>query len=180
MTNPPSPSAAMPELEDCNRCENQGTVDDPLSSAMGGRWFRYCDCEHGAKALNEDMEAKKLHKPLPPAQNPAVERAIAVIQEIKDTHEKLRRDTTFEEQWIAERTAQFADKALEALRTLPKVADTVGDVEALKRSMHRLIPKCDIGPAIHEMNAENATVDRVIDELHKRNLLAGDHGGEGK
>jgi DnaJ-class molecular chaperone len=38
----------------CPHCDGEGTIDDPLSSACGGRWFRYCECPAGIAASEED------------------------------------------------------------------------------------------------------------------------------
>lgn len=43
----------------CSRCGDEGHVDDPLSSAMGGRWFRYCECPVGIAASEEDRAASR-------------------------------------------------------------------------------------------------------------------------
>jgi hypothetical protein len=39
----------------CHYCDGEGTIDDPLSSACGGRWFRYCECPAGIAASEEDQ-----------------------------------------------------------------------------------------------------------------------------
>jgi hypothetical protein len=46
----------MSEQDDdpCPHCDGEGTIDDPLSSACGGRWFRYCECPAGIAASEED------------------------------------------------------------------------------------------------------------------------------
>jgi hypothetical protein len=38
----------------CPHCGGEGTIDDPLSNACGGRWFRYCECPAGIAASEED------------------------------------------------------------------------------------------------------------------------------
>jgi hypothetical protein len=40
----------MDEPEPCEHCDGEGWIDDPLSSACGGRWFRYCECPAGIMA----------------------------------------------------------------------------------------------------------------------------------
>jgi hypothetical protein len=44
----------MDEHEPCEHCNDEGWIDDPLSSEMGGRWFRYCECPAGIAASEED------------------------------------------------------------------------------------------------------------------------------
>jgi uncharacterized Zn ribbon protein len=44
----------MDEPEPCEHCDGEGWIDDPLSSACGGRWFRYCECPAGISASEAD------------------------------------------------------------------------------------------------------------------------------
>jgi hypothetical protein len=49
----------MDEHEPCEHCNDEGWIDDPLSSEMGGRWFRYCECPAGVAASEEDHAQRK-------------------------------------------------------------------------------------------------------------------------
>jgi len=73
---------------------------------------------------------------------------------------------------------------LEALRNIEEcksdyktVLDTLeqektsDDIDGLKKSLHRVIPKCDISSAITEMHFENKIIDETIDRLHEQGLL---------
>ncbi len=40
----------------CYECHNQGWVNDDLSHACGGRWWKYCDCKAGDRLSKEDDE----------------------------------------------------------------------------------------------------------------------------
>lgn len=46
----------------CPSCNNKGHIDDPLANAMGGRWFRYCECHAGIAAEEEDQAARQQAK----------------------------------------------------------------------------------------------------------------------
>ena len=46
----------MNNFEDCDKCGNQGWTHDDLSSAMGGRYWRYCDCEYADRLGEKDDE----------------------------------------------------------------------------------------------------------------------------
>ena len=47
------------EFEDCDKCGNQGWTNDDLSHAMGGRYWRYCDCEYGNRLGQKDDEVHR-------------------------------------------------------------------------------------------------------------------------
>jgi hypothetical protein len=42
----------------CDKCDDAGTIDDPLSSACGGRPFRYCVCESGQRAADAEYDRR--------------------------------------------------------------------------------------------------------------------------
>jgi hypothetical protein len=50
----------------CPHCNGEGHIDDPLSSACGGRWFRYCDCPAGEAAAEEDRKLYGRRTPVEP------------------------------------------------------------------------------------------------------------------
>lgn len=53
--------------DSCPLCNGEGYIDNPLSSACGGRWFRYCDCADGDAAAKEDRELYGQWKSAEPA-----------------------------------------------------------------------------------------------------------------
>ncbi len=58
------------ELEDCDRCGNEGWMWDDLSSAMGGTPYKYCDCPHGDRASKEDFAEKDKQRRLQEERSP--------------------------------------------------------------------------------------------------------------
>lgn len=68
MTDMDAPLEADDEY--CSECFDAGWKHDDFASAMGGCWWRYCDCEHGSRLSKEDDAKARKQKRLREEQSP--------------------------------------------------------------------------------------------------------------